>query len=110
MRIHRAKGAAEGGQIWDEARGETGPSQGFRPHCPLRRKPQLVWWGHWPCLAGLWLPARLGHQSRPREQGQGPAGLLLFLTPAGPPALPSPSPTSFSLSSRTLFVCVSAPG
>lgn len=63
-------------------------------------------WGHWPGSAGLWLPARLGHQPRFGEQDQGPrwgawkARPLTFLTPL----CPAPPPASFSVCSMTLFV------
>ena len=51
--------------------GKMAPPRGCCPPCPLPRKHQHVLWWRWPCLAGLWLPARLGHQPSSREQGQG---------------------------------------
>lgn len=72
-------------------------------HCPLPRKHQHILWCHWPCSAGLWLPVRQGHQPRSGEHGPGP-GLGVQV------ARPLPAcPTSFSLCSMTLFVCLQEP-
>lgn len=111
VRMHRAKGAAEGGQIWGGARGETGPSQGLPTPLPAPQEATACMVVTLALFSGLVVTCKAGPPVQ--IQGAGPGAWkgaweagLIFLTPACPPALPSPGPTSFSLCSMTLFVCL----